>query len=573
MLDNLKVAYKLTIIGIVAFLATVAIGAIGYFSLQNAQSELQALHDNNLMSIYHLGRIRYNTRYMQVQACLMPYTIAPDRRQSRTQKFNDAVKEAEAAIAEFEKITAGDPDQERRMKEVSADFQKYKANGTQLMSMSAYAEGGDDRAPMNYYESDVMPLAVSIGNVLAETQTETLKDAQTALEQSEEDINASIRNMTLVCIAIIALLTFLIFFITRGITTPLNLVMDFCGKLHRGDFQHENVNVARADEFGDMMRVMVDMRETINKLMRQTSTTTEQLAASSQELTASAHQSAQASEQVAQSVTNSASAVVEQQQQVSDAMDAIDHAMVSINHLNDTASQVAQQADASNQQAVTGSKAIETAVGQIVSVEQIVNTSAATVDKLGQRSKEIGQIVETISGIADQTNLLALNAAIEAARAGEQGRGFAVVADEVRKLAEESQVAAQRISSLIGAIQTDTDNAVKSMHDGSVAVKEGTRSVEELKTTFDSICAASDGVMQKTREMSGELTNVMNDTQTIKDRSNRISANSAKVSTEMESVSAASEEQSASAEEIASASDSLAGLAQDLQSSLQKFKF
>ena len=572
-MDNLKVAYKLSIIGVAAFFATVLIGAIGYFSLQNAQQELQNMYDKNTMSIYHIGRIRYNIRYMQVQACLMPYTINPDRRQSRIDKFNNALKDAETSIAEYEKIIANDQEMVTRMKKAADDFQKYKTNAAHLMTMSAYAEGGDDRAPMNYYEAEVMPYAVALGEELATVQKESIDDATAALKRGEEDVSASIRNMTLVCVGIIVFLTFIVFIITRGITTPLNQVIEFCGKLHRGDFQHDTVTVARTDEFGDMMRVMLDMRETINKLMRQTSTTTEQLAASSQELTASAHQSAQASEQVAQSVTNSASAVVEQQQQVGDAMDAIDRAIVSINRLNDTAAQVAQQADASNQQAVTGSKAIETAVNQILSVEQIVNTSAGTVDKLGQRSKEIGQIVETISGIADQTNLLALNAAIEAARAGEQGRGFAVVADEVRKLAEESQQAAQRISSLIGAIQTDTDDAVKSMHEGSVAVKEGTRSVEELKTTFDSICTASDGVMQKTRDMSGELTNVMNDTQTIKDRSNRISANSAKVSTEMESVSAASEEQSASAEEIASASDSLATLAQDLQSSLQKFKF
>lgn len=573
MLDNIKVAYKLTIIGVAAFFATVFIGVIGYFALQNAQQELDSMYRKNAMSMYYVGRIRYNIRYMQVQACLLPYTIMPDRRQSRIDKFNAAIKGAEESAAEYGKIIASDPEAVSIFKKMENEFVKYKANATNLTTMSAYAEGGDDRAPMNYYESEVMPYAVSINDDLATLQKESIEDADVAMKRGEEAISSSIRNMTLVCIGIIVFLTCVIFFVTRGIVTPLNRVMHVCNTMSGGDFRHEDDHIARNDEFGEMLHTVNKMRDVINKLMRQTSTTTEQLAASSQELTASAHQSAQASEQVAQSVTNSASAVVEQQQQVGDAMDAIDNAMDSINRLNDTAAEVAKQADASNQQAITGSKAIDAAVGQIVSVENIVNTSAATVDKLGQRSKEIGQIVETISGIADQTNLLALNAAIEAARAGEQGRGFAVVADEVRKLAEESQAAAQRISSLIGAIQTDTDDAVKSMHEGSVAVKEGTRSVEELKTTFDSICTASDGVTQKTRDMSVELTNVMKNTQTIKDRSNRISANSAKVSTEMESVSAASEQQSASAEEIASASDSLATLAQDLQSSLQKFKF
>ena len=208
-----------------------------------------------------------------------------------------------------------------------------------------------------------------------------------------------------------------------------------------------------------------------------------------------------------------------------------------------------------------------------MSVERIVNNSAGTVDKLGQRSKEIGQIVEAISGIADQTNLLALNAAIEAARAGEHGRGFAVVSDEVRKLAEESLSAAQKIATLIKDIQNDTDDAVQSMHEGSIAVREGTQSVEQLRTNFDNIGVASQNMADASQNMVRELDVVSNDTDNIKTRSMKISDASAKVSTEMESVSAASQQQSASAEEIASASDALANLAQDLQTSLQRFQY
>jgi len=114
-----------------------------------------------------------------------------------------------------------------------------------------------------------------------------------------------------------------------------------------------------------------------------------------------------------------------------------------------------------------GGQTIELAIAQMGKIETTVNSSAQVVSKLGERSKEIGQIVATISGIAGQTNLLALNAAIEAARAGEQARGFTVVAEEVRKLAEQSQEATKKIAVLIGEIQGDTDNAVVAMNNGT----------------------------------------------------------------------------------------------------------
>ena len=222
---------------------------------------------------------------------------------------------------------------------------------------------------------------------------------------------------------------------------------------------------------------------------------------------------------------------------------------------------------------MAGSSAIEASVSQIRSVETTVGESAATVDTLGQRSQEIGQIVATISGIAEQTNLLALNAAIEAARAGEQGRGFSVVADEVRKLAEQSQEAAQQISSLIVGIQSDTSNAVNSMQQGSTAVAEGAKSVEDLRATFDHIRDFVNEVSKEVAGMAEAIHEVADDTQVITDHIAEIDRQGDKVASEMQSVSAVTEEQSAAASEIASASDSLARLAQELQTSLQRFKF
>lgn len=205
-------------------------------------------------------------------------------------------------------------------------------------------------------------------------------------------------------------------------------------------------------------------------------------------------------------------------------------------------------------------------------IEATVNSSAQVVTKLGERSKEIGQIVDTISGIAGQTNLLALNAAIEAARAGEQGRGFAVVAEEVRKLAEQSQEAAMKIAELIGEIQGETDNAVLAMNDGTREVKNGTDVVNTAGGAFREIVDLVSEVSRQVEEISQAMEQMAAGSQQVVisvKTSERLSKRS---SNEVQSVSAGAEKQLASMEEIASSSQALAKLAEDLQTSVAGFK-
>ena len=572
-IKDINVRYKLALIGVVAFFATVFVGVLGFYYLREAQHDMEELYSEHTMDVFYCARVRHDTRLAQLQAALQPFTEDPAIRQGRVTKYKANIAEAEEYMQKYEQLNANHPKRAEQAAKVRGDFDKFKVNSEKLMTMQV-TDADSRHAAMAYYEKEVMPLSVRMGDELGEVQKLNLEQASKSLENSETDMASAIRNMTITCVAIIIILTVFIVFITRQITGPLALVIRVCEKLSTGDFRNDNLlgAVSRNDEFGSMEIAVRDMRKTVNNLIQKVINSTEQLAASSQELTATAHQCALASEQVAQRVSSSASAVIEQQSDVEMAMESIDNTMHSIDNLNHTASDVTSNVLDSHKQAQEGSDAIEDAVNKIVSVEEIVNSSSMTVDKLGKRSQEIGQIVEAISGIADQTNLLALNAAIEAARAGEHGRGFAVVADEVRKLAEESQNSAKRIADLISAIQSDTIDAVDSMQKGNIAVKEGTASVGQLKESFNRILEASDAVAEKAKGMSDDLKVVSGDTENVRTRSNKISENSRQVATDMESVSAAAQEQSAAAEEIASASEALSQLAHSLQTAVGKFK-
>lgn len=581
-MKNISVGAKLVILNIVAMLGMIVIGYVGYGSVQVAKSDLEVMYNRYLTSTRVSGDCRFQMRYMQIQAALSPLTEDSALIQSRRTKYDDAIRAFEDDLTTYEGFIGGEPALVAEAENMRKIWERYKNVANNLISMRPPANASTDGAAMvahvneaiAYYESDVMPVAIELGSALGKIDEGVSERSAAMMQRSEDAVNGTIRTTFIVTAVMIAALTAISFIIKGAITTPLNNMVELFHQLKVGDFRKSSlIDPDRGDEFGTMSLAIREMRQTIANLLQKTSNSSEQLAASSQELTASAHQSAQASEQVAQSVTNSASAVVEQQQNVGEAMESIDSAMISIENLNKTATAVSNHASKANNQATTGSGSVDAAVDQIISVEKIVNDSAATVDKLGKRSQEIGQIVEAISGIAEQTNLLALNAAIEAARAGEHGRGFAVVSEEVRKLAEESQEAAQKIAALISDIQADTTEAVDSMQKGTAAVRAGSESVQKLRETFDDIREATDSVAAEAKNMVRELGTVSKATEQIRSNSEAINEKSGHVSREMESVSAASQQQSASAEEIASASDELSKLAQGLQNSMQVFKY
>lgn len=375
--------------------------------------------------------------------------------------------------------------------------------------------------------------------------------------------------LSVICLLIVAGLTVLV---ARQIVKPILIIRDECLLLADGDLREREALVTTEDEIGQLAKGFRDMRKNLQKLVTTVHSQAEQLAASSQQLTAGADQSAQAANQVAASITDVAAGAQEQLVAAGETAAIVEQMSASIEQVAANANEVAFQSSQAAVKATEGNKSVSQAVTQMANIEQTVTASAQVVAKLGERSKEIGQIVDAISGIAGQTNLLALNAAIEAARAGEQGRGFAVVAEEVRKLAEQSQDAAKQIATLIGEIQGDTDKAVVAMNEGTHEVKRGAEVVNASGQAFQEIVALVTQVSEQVKEISAAIEQMATGSQRIVSSVNCIDSLSKKSAEESEVVSAATEEQSATMEEIASSSRSLAHLATDLREAVGKFR-
>ncbi len=375
---------------------------------------------------------------------------------------------------------------------------------------------------------------------------------------------------TIVVVLIIAALA--VVTITRRIVGPMRKLVAFADEVAAGDVSATQRTIYSQDEIGRLADAMFKMRDNLRCLITQVRGTTDQVAASSEELNASADQSAQAANQVAQVIAEVSKGAEKQLKAVNDAASIVAHMAASFQQIAANTNTVADTSSKSAESAQEGSKAVEKAIRQMESIEGTVTRSSQVVSKLGERSKEIGQIVDTISGIAGQTNLLALNAAIEAARAGEQGRGFAVVAEEVRKLAEQSQEAAKQIAELIAEIQRETDSAVVAMDEGTKEVRVGAEVVNEAGLTFKKIFVSFNAVTNQIKEISTAIQQMTGGSQQIVASVNGIDTISKETATQSETVSAATQEQSATMEEIAASSQALAKMAEELTAVVSKFK-
>jgi methyl-accepting chemotaxis protein len=398
-------------------------------------------------------------------------------------------------------------------------------------------------------------------------------DKVVAIKQAEYDNKLKWSIGISVSLILIALLLagLMAIYISKRITDPIILVSESVREVAAGNLGSRDITIGSCDEIGVLAGAFNQMKENLRQLVMQVAGSAEQVASSSEELTAISEQAALASNQVAAVISDMARGGDSQVKAVDDVSSVIEKISASIQQIAVSAKEVAEASNESAATAKTGGQAVSTAITQMANIESAVVASAEVVSKLGDRSKEIGQIVETISGIAGQTNLLALNAAIEAARAGEQGRGFAVVAEEVRKLAEQSQDAAKEIAVLIAAIQTDTEKAVQVMQDGTHQTKIGSGVVGSAGEAFKEITKRINQVSSQITDISAAIGNIAAGSQEVVRSVRDIEKITRDSAGQTQTVSAATEEQSASMQEIAASSLGLSKSAQELQNVVSKF--
>ncbi len=394
---------------------------------------------------------------------------------------------------------------------------------------------------VNNHLDVIGPQIAATGHKIIESQN--ISQAQLTQEASDA-ANSSLITAIVVCVVALIVAVSVGVLLIRSTTASVNKVLNVLRAIASGDLTQEPLRMTSKDEMGELARATDKMSDSLTELVSQVSQATREVAS--------------AATQIAASSEEMATGMKEQTDQVSQVSAAIEEMSQSIVEVAKKSGEAASNAGESGKTAQDGGQIVDKTIDGMSSISQAVTASASAVQELGKRGEQIGAIIKVINDIADQTNLLALNAAIEAARAGEHGRGFAVVADEVRKLADRTTKATEEIAGSIQAIQTETGQAVERMNAGTKEVEQGVHLATDAGKSLAQIVTAAQ--------------NVASMIQSIAAAAEQQSSASEEISRNIEAISAVTKQANEGAGQAAAAAAQLSSKAEQLQVLVSRFR-
>ncbi|PJO40814.1 methyl-accepting chemotaxis protein [Lysinibacillus xylanilyticus] len=384
-------------------------------------------------------------------------------------------------------------------------------------------------------------------------------------------IKTSVIKQIVIAVIGILLLLVLLYIIIDRLLKPLKKVVNAANQVANGELVNVDLEITK-DEIGNLSKSINTMVSNLQHIILNIRNTSDNVSSAANQLTVNATETYNSATTIAQDmgqITQNAEASMVMTEETAAAME---ETATGIQQIADSANTAAESSVSASQASERGNHVVQQVIAQMELINDSVEQIGTTINGLHINTKKISDIVNLITAIADQTNLLALNAAIEAARAGEHGKGFAVVADEVRRLAEQSSQSATEIYNLISTIQADSNASITVMEKGKEDVKAGMEFTNEVGEIFKEILTSSEEVASQIREISAASQQISASSEEVAASVNNIKQSTEQSSEFSANVSNATKEQLTTMQEVKEASSSLGKTAEELQVLVTKFK-
>lgn len=479
-------------------------------------------------------------------------------------RFNEYTEQAEHYEGIVREIEA--TEEFNNLLDQTVEWRESVANDV----FNEYDKGNEEQALENLAALDPLAREVMGG------YEDLASNREANITEIEEEIVSGGKTTMIVVIVItilVIVLSVVVALITANmISKPLKTVMDRMKLVAGGDLSSEPLEVTSKDEVGQLVVAANEMTKNTRDLLNQINIVSDSVSSHSEELTQTTNEVNAGSQQIATTMQELASGSETQANTATDLSSIMGSFTTKVQEAYENGDHIQQASNEVLEMADEGSQLMETSNQQMTKVNEIVLDAVEKVQGLDVQSQEISKLVSVIQDISAQTNLLALNAAIEAARAGEHGRGFAVVADEVRKLAEQVSVSVTDITGIVNSIQNESSIVAESLKDGYTEVEQGTSQIRTTGKTFDGINAAIIEMADNIKTVSTNLSDIVDNSEKMNASIEDIAAVSEESAAGVEQTSAASQQTSSSMEEVAGSSEQLAKLAQELNGLVQQFK-
>ncbi|HEX5392205.1 MAG TPA: methyl-accepting chemotaxis protein [Rhodocyclaceae bacterium] len=515
------------------------LAGVGFYQMGRVYEAANFGNVNVVPSLEVLNKAMLEFGHIRVRI----YRHVLNSEQSVMKELDEKIKESRAgvekAFKDYDPALIADAKDKAGLEADKAAYAEYIKGVDHILELSRAERKDEARDLLTKYAAQAEKLNDAF---VAHMQYNDDLGEKTAVEGAATKSFATVMS-AVVCLVGIGVLVAIGTFTVRTMNAKLEEANSVANRVASGDLTAHPVSDS-GDEIGLLIRSLEKMRVELSKTIRDVVGEANEVATSATHLSTAAQQVTTSTQSQASSTSSAAAAVEE--------------LTVSIDHVGSSAEDASARAAEAGSLAVTSAQGVESASVQISQVAERVEHTAAQMQVLSEQVQQIGNITTVIREVADQTNLLALNAAIEAARAGEQGRGFAVVADEVRKLAERTTSSVQEISSVIGNIQEGAVAAVESMQSSREVVTQVVHAAQEASASMSSIRSAAETV-------EGAITNI-----SYALREQR--ATSTELARNVESIAQMSEENSAAVASVADTANRLVSVSDSLKGSVSRFR-